>query len=283
LARRHLRPLGHVSRGVMSYGSVPAPGGRINGFSRPFTDKQIIFCASNSVSTAYFYLIFYFVFYRASEEPVHHDGFFHGLLATHLAIATLGFCSWLFIETHNPAIDTCFGAMLPDTKRWTEMKWCREHKVKLAGLDHFCVWLNVSISRSNYIPFLTLTVCGVLQYIIQTLTGLLVLTLWQKDMVSRTALSNDPHAYTYILAVVLNCAASVGIGFGFVMLLIFHIHLLSTGFSTYTYLIEQRKLLRPANAARGPRSKDQASDRQALVNGDKGIELPETGGDPNAV
>ena len=79
----------------------------------------------------------------------------------------------------------------------------------------------------------------------------------------------------YALAVLLNIGTSVGIGFGFVMLLIFHIHLLSTGFSTYTYLIEQRRLNRPAAAARAPRAAKPASDRQALVNGE--VELPGKG------
>jgi len=269
----------------MSYGAVAAPaaGGRINGFSRPFTDKQILFWLSNTGSVVYF-LVLAMNFYGAdSEEPLVHAGLFHGLVGTHMAIATLGFCCWLFIECHNPIHPTCFGAMLPDSKRWTDKKWCREHKTKLEGLDHFCVWLNVSISRSNYVPFLVLTVCGVLQYILQALTGLLILTLWQKAMVGRMAQDWDPHALTFAVAMVVNECVSVGIGFGFVMLLIFHIHLLSTGFSTYTYLIEQRRLMRPANAARGPRPAAQASDRQALVNGSGDVELPETAGDPNAV
>ena len=102
-------------------------------------------------------------------------------------------------------------------------------------------------------------------------------------MVGRMAQDWDPHALTFAVAMVVNECVSVGIGFGFVMLLIFHIHLLSTGFSTYTYLIEQRRIMRAPAAPRGPRSTAQASDRQALVNGSGDVELPETSGDPNAV
>ena len=53
----------------MSYGAVAAPaaGGRINGFSRPFTDKQILFWLSNTGSVVYF-LVLAMNFYGADSE-----------------------------------------------------------------------------------------------------------------------------------------------------------------------------------------------------------------------
>lgn len=53
----------------MGYGAVAAPaaGGRINGFSRPFTDKQILFWLSNAGSVVYFYILA-MNFYGADSE-----------------------------------------------------------------------------------------------------------------------------------------------------------------------------------------------------------------------
>ena len=53
----------------MSYGATataPMGAGRINGFSRPFTDKQILFWLSNTGSTVFFYCVV-LSFYRAGE------------------------------------------------------------------------------------------------------------------------------------------------------------------------------------------------------------------------
>ena len=44
------------------------------------------------------------------------------------------------------------------------MRYCREQKDVVAGLDHFCTWLNTSIGRSNYVPFYLLATFGTLQY-----------------------------------------------------------------------------------------------------------------------
>lgn len=254
----------------MSYGSVtqvPAPG-RVNGFSRPFTDKQLLFWSSNSGSAILFYaIVATFIMTGGEADDFNAYQLFKTLVATHACIASLGFSCWLFIECHNPVEPTCFGAMLPNTKRWTDKKWCREHKTKLEGLDHFCIWLNVSISRSNYVPFLTLTVCGVCQYILQAVFGVLLLTLWREEMVEKFETEWEGGPLVFAVAVVLNEIVSVGIGFGFVMLLIFHIHLLSTGFSTYTYLIEQRRIRQPPRQTRASQNSSNDPSREALNSG----------------
>ena len=88
---------------------------------------------------------------------------------------------WIFLETHNPADDSCWGALLPDSPRWTRLNYSREHKAKIVGLDHHCAWLNVSIGRSNYLPFYILVVAGMVQFLMQFAVGLLILTLYSRE------------------------------------------------------------------------------------------------------
>lgn len=227
------------------YGGVAtgtARPGRINGFSPPFTSKQLGFCCANVLSFLFFVTVcLVFQHLKEAEVVVPHDGWFKGLFLTHLVIAAVGFACWLFVELHNPSKESCFSSLVPDTKRWTEFKWCREHKAKLQGLDHYCQWLNVSIARSNYVPFFVLTSCGTVQYILQTVLGVLMLTLWRDALLAKGATSSDPDAVLLQLAVLVNVGNSVCLGFSFGMLVYFHVHLLQLGMSTYTYLIDQRK------------------------------------------
>jgi len=39
----------------------------------------------------------------------------------------------------------------------------RTGRPQIEGLDHYCEWLNVSIGRSNYLPFVLLVALGNLQ------------------------------------------------------------------------------------------------------------------------
>lgn len=230
-----------------SYGSSSSrmQPGRVNGFTSPYTGRQGLFGGSNTVAVLSFYgIAAYFFMTKRDEIAMKGENVFKGIVVAHIIITFIGFCCWLFVESHDPSKPTCFGAMLPDTKRWTDKKWCREHKTKLEGLDHFCIWLNVSIARSNYIPFIMLTICGVLQHFTQAVFGFMLMTYWHHELMEKVSIEGSSLTvsfWTIHLVVICNEILSIGILFGFVMLLIFHIHLMSLGQSTYTYLIEQKK------------------------------------------
>ena len=85
------------------------------------------------------------------------------LLVVHGAVLAASGGLWLFLETHDPAVPSCWSSLLPSNSRWTTLKYCRIHQKKIEGLDHYCEWLNVSIGRSNYVPFVLLLCLGLTQ------------------------------------------------------------------------------------------------------------------------
>ena len=91
--------------------------------------------------------------------------------------------------------------------------------MQIEGLDHFCPWLNVSVGRSNYLPFILLVALGLCQFGLQVVVGL----LW--------ALSGH---YTTIgvAIIVLHEVVVVLIWCMYVMLFGFHLYLASRGLST---------------------------------------------------
>ena len=171
--------------------------------------------------------------------------------------------------------------------KWTKEKYVSEHRKYIEGLDHFCSWcvffvfgalllrpstlathlrhlwiltrafitpcfgrLNVAIGRSNYIPFFTLTCCGVLQYLVQAIVCLLMITVWHDGFVDRTSSKADPDGLVPAAGAFIVMLVSLGIGFPFTMLLLFHGTLLSTGQSTYSYIQNaQREHQRAQRAA----------------------------------
>ena len=160
------------------------------------------------------------------------------LLAVHGALVFIGASCWLFLERHNPTHDSCFSRLLPDSSRWTKQQYCAVHKAKIEGLDHHCTWLNVSVGRSNYVPFFVLTVCGALQFTLQVVVcGL---------MARPTALVADGDSATVIFGLwaagaTLAALLSAYIASNYGTLLLFHLMLARRGISTYDWLLDRRK------------------------------------------
>ena len=160
------------------------------------------------------------------------------LLAVHGALVLGGASCWLFLERHNPTHASCFSRLLPDSARWTKQQYCAVHKAKIEGLDHHCTWLNVSVGRSNYVPFFVLTVCGALQFALQ----LVVCGL----MVRPTALVADGDSGASVFGLwatgtALAALLSAYIASNYGTLLLFHLMLARRGISTYDWLLDRRK------------------------------------------
>jgi len=203
------------------------------------TPNQQLFFVGNTVAFLFFYMLVGTVGWGGAPSTA--PGLFHVLIAAHAAIAAVGFLCWLFVEMHDPSLPSLFGDCLPTTRKWTASKYVSEHRKPIEGLDHFCSWLNVAIARSNYVPFFVLTLCGVAQYLLQAAVSLLLLTLWHPTLAARTASDVDPGALAGHAAALICAVGSLGMGFPFSMLLAFHVTLIRTGESTYSYIQNAQK------------------------------------------
>jgi hypothetical protein len=212
--------------------------GRLNGFSKPRSTNQTISWAGQITSLALFYPCAIAYLAKADGGAVAAAA---GLVAVHGAIVLVSFGLWYFVESHDPAEPSCFSKCLPDSERWTTNKYDRVHKKRIEGLDHFCEWLNTAVGRSNYVPFFLLVCLGFLQFSIQLVFGLLILSAWRKDATDAVGSTVDPNAVTFLLAVGVLVAISVLIALMYAMLLSFHVYLGCRGMSTYDYTMEQQR------------------------------------------
>ena len=95
-------------------------------------------------------------------------------LTAHGVLVLVGATTWWWLSHHNP-LEPGFRRLLPDSPRWSKQQYCAVHKAKIEGLDHHCTWLNVSVGRSNYVPFMLLTATGGAQFTVQFVVGALLL------------------------------------------------------------------------------------------------------------
>lgn len=204
-------------------------GGRTSGFQRPHSRNQLISWYSMSVSLGIFYAVALgFVFTVESLEATI-------LLVLQVAVLLPSLGLWLFLETHDPAEPSCWGSCLPASARWTTQKYCRIRKKRIEGLDHFCEWLNISIGRTNYLPFMLLVALGIIQFLLQIALGLVIaISISQAGYPSAGRL-------VLVVGAALNIAISALVGCMYVMLLGFHVYLGWRNMSTYDYTIEQTK------------------------------------------
>lgn len=205
--------------------------GRKYGFEPPYSDEQVRSWLSQSLCTLIFFILGVSFYLETGLEPVRDL-----LIATGVPVA-IGATMWVFLETHNPVDESCFGRMLPDSPRWTRLNYSREHKAKIVGLDHHCAWLNVSIGRSNYLPFYILVMIGAVQFLLQFIIGLLILTLYSREAARVFG------SYTIVFDILLAFSEllSCYIGVSYALLGYFHSYLFCRGLSTYDWMVQQRQ------------------------------------------
>ena len=174
------------------------------------------------------------------------------VLAAHGALVLVGASTWWWLEHHNP-LDPGFRKLLPDSARWTKMQYCAKHKAKIEGLDHHCTWLNVSVGRSNYAPFMLLTATGAAQFGLQFACGLLLLCgggTGAFDAAGARARIGDGDApfVAWAVLLALHALQSAFIGGCYAKLLNFHATLARQGRGTYDWLLAQRQAARQQKA-----------------------------------
>mmetsp|Transcript_26388 Transcript_26388/g.59073 ORF Transcript_26388/g.59073 Transcript_26388/m.59073 type:complete len:239 (+) Transcript_26388:212-928(+) len=215
--------------------------GRTHGFQRPYSKAQYRAWFAQALSLTFFYGCALFAFL---SKRLDHSRVMIVMIGAQLTIVLVELGLWHFLETHDPSEPSCFSRLLISEKRWTTEKYCRIHKKRIAGLDHFCEWLNVSIGRSNYVAFLLLVAAGLVQFCLQIIFGVLVLVGTQGQHGAVPILLQ-------VIAVLL-IGVSLPIATAYSMLFFFHLYLGWRGISTYDYTIEQSKKHKQPREAKVP-------------------------------
>ncbi|GAB5029984.1 zinc finger domain protein [Nannochloropsis oceanica] len=172
------------------------------------------------------------------------------------------FC-WGYISLTDPAQP---GGISCRCMKFTQghSRYCASCRKSVPGLDHHCLWLNTCIGTRNYLFFFLLALAGTLQFGLQTLTSLLLLTLWFKPASSSTMTASAEevsHAIsrtvgkrlTFKAFMIVHTVAAALAFVSFASLCIFHGYLQSKGLGTYDWILRQRVIppatTRPSGAA----------------------------------
>ena len=226
--------------------SAARPPRRV-GFDRPLTTNQVASWVGNALATGLFYGLVSFVLLRQRKRC--DEGALAYAVLPHAFCVCVGLCCWLFLETHPPTEPSCFSKFLPETERWTKARYCREHKSVVAGLDHFCTWLNVSVGRSNYVPFFAVAAFGTVQYAVAAGGRPASRELRVSCRKRRTLLGACAFVVAscrgslHAAAIVLFGAcgvASLCIFLAYASLFAFHAYLAVLGMGTYDWILAQR-------------------------------------------
>nr|KYP67336.1 putative S-acyltransferase At1g69420 family [Cajanus cajan] len=142
--------------------------------------------------------------------------------------------------------DGMFYCSLCEVEVFKFSKHCRVCDKCVDHFDHHCRWLNNCIGKKNYRQFFTLMVAAMLLFILQSLTGILVLICcfikrkqFSLDISSKlgTSFSMVPFVLVVSVCTLLAMIATLPV----VQLFFFHILLIKKGLSTYDYIIAMRE------------------------------------------
>ncbi|KAK8809563.1 hypothetical protein WA158_000506 [Blastocystis sp. Blastoise] len=121
---------------------------------------------------------------------------------------------------------------MPCTKDKNEIRYCPRCQKKVRGLDHHCIWLNTCISRRTYPYFFAFIIDGILMLLVQTLySGYILYKMF-----------NEKYSPGYLILFVIYEATSAVILFCFCDLFYNQCKVLHSGYTTYGYLMNQRKI-----------------------------------------
>eukprot|EP00947_MAST-08B_sp_MAST-8B-sp1_P002505 g2505.t1 len=147
---------------------------RANGWKAPYNIYQKVTWVYHTVLTAFFYTTVG-LYVRGWPLIV--------ALAVYSAFLVLALVSWVFVSVidagNKPGpmeerfIDTfhCMNQRSKAVKRY-----CALCKKEVLGLDHHCPWLNTCVGRRNYIHFFNLSLCQMVDLILQLTVAFLTLT-----------------------------------------------------------------------------------------------------------
>ncbi|XP_014510324.1 probable protein S-acyltransferase 22 isoform X2 [Vigna radiata var. radiata] len=157
-------------------------------------------------------------------------------------------CSSLTEKSSDKQIseDGMFYCSLCEVEVFKYSKHCRVCDKCVDHFDHHCRWLNNCIGKKNYCKFFALMVAAMLLFILQWLTGILVLIFcfvkrkqFSVDISSKlgTSFSLVPFVLVVSICTILAMIATLPVA----QLFFFHILLIKKGLSTYDYIIAMRE------------------------------------------
>lgn len=217
---------------------------RKNGFQPPMSKNQRFAWCTQSSSTLVFFGIMGTILAKPKAGDL--DSTILPLFITQVVAVICGASLWLFLEIHDPSVPSCWGMWLPNTERWTKVRYCAIHRTKIIGLDHHCTWLNTTVGRYNYMPFFLLVVFGVIQFWMQEIIGLIILISQRENM--NTKFDGNWTGIQVVLViheVGVFCVAGC-----YTLLLTFHLYLLKLNQNTYDFLLERSKKQKAAKKAK---------------------------------
>ncbi|TKY58918.1 S-acyltransferase 22 [Spatholobus suberectus] len=142
--------------------------------------------------------------------------------------------------------DGMFYCSLCEVEVFKYSKHCRVCDKCVDHFDHHCRWLNNCIGKKNYRQFFTLMIAAMLLFILQWLTGILVLICcfvkrkqFSLDISSKlgTSFSLVPFVLVVSVCTIMSMVATLPV----VQLFFFHILLIKKGLSTYDYIVAMRE------------------------------------------
>ncbi|KAG9412040.1 Lipoyl ligase [Aphanomyces cochlioides] len=199
---------------------------RVNGFQRPFSRDQLTSLVLQPVLIS--------AFLALTISYLHELWALWILIPYAVLIIITGTC-WVLCEWRNPASPQA-------TSTWClrvpskPTRYCSVCNKNSPGLDHHCTWLNTCIGGSNYEPFFILISTGTIMAAYQAMIGIVMATLWHKDMTS----SWHPEANIpgSLAALWLHNIVSMLLALAYGSLTSFHIYLLYLGMGTYDFILK---------------------------------------------
>ncbi|CAM9587862.1 unnamed protein product [Chrysoparadoxa australica] len=144
---------------------------RKRGWEKPYAPDQMIALVLHPLLTVYFYVL------SGLSMPRH---LLASTLVPYAILGVLVLYLWLWVELVDPSTEG--GIILPCKGKAQEgSQYCPSCRKAVRGFDHHCTWLNTCIGTKNYLQFYLLTLVGLLHYTLQTVVGVLALTIWIDD------------------------------------------------------------------------------------------------------
>lgn len=146
---------------------------RLNGLQWPPSRDQLKTVIIYPILSIGYYFLIYGTLFRFQQN-------FIAFICVNGCLSILLVLAWVTVEYIDPQLRpgkvgipvVCFPA--PEKSA----RFCSACKKTVSGLDHHCTWLNTCVGRRNYVSFISLVFIGATQSVLQTVVGVVSLTIW---------------------------------------------------------------------------------------------------------
>mmetsp|Transcript_11703 Transcript_11703/g.11337 ORF Transcript_11703/g.11337 Transcript_11703/m.11337 type:complete len:531 (-) Transcript_11703:339-1931(-) len=211
---------------------------RLNGLQWPPSRDQLkTVIIYPLLSIGYYFLIY--------ATLLGYEQIFIALICLNVALSILLVLAWVTVEYIDPQLIPGKGGIpvicFPTPEKST--RFCSACKKTISGLDHHCTWLNTCVGRRNYVSFISLVFIGAMQSILQTVVGVVSLTIWINNEEIKLRILEIFHGRMYGFFVIVGFYSAMNglIAFGLIILACFHSYLMIyVRMGTYDWLLQRR-------------------------------------------